>query len=135
MQTILLAAEDRLDIGFLARLAEHRTPMAQVEAAHDGYTAIDWLHQHSCTLAVVAQELPGLSGLEVIRRVRRSNIPTPIVLLCEQANRTLALRARASGAQEVLVKPLIRPGVEAVLSWFVPAPDGPPGAITPGNTA
>lgn len=76
-----------------------------VDSARDGETGLEMAELNPYDLLVVDLMLPGLSGTELIRRVRRRNAEVPIVVLT--ARDTLADKVAnfESGADDYLTKP------------------------------
>jgi DNA-binding response OmpR family regulator len=52
-----------------------------VEVAHDGLEALDALDSGYFDVAVLDIMMPGLDGLEVLRRVRAEGNDVPVILL------------------------------------------------------
>lgn len=50
-------------------------------------------------------ELPGMSGLELLRLLRRSKAPPPVILLGEEADVRAAVTAMREGAADFIEKP------------------------------
>ncbi|KAM3098215.1 response regulator transcription factor [Phormidesmis sp. 146-12] len=77
----------------------------QVSVAHDGMTGLTIARQSSPDLAILDWMLPGLSGLELCRRLRTTGSKIPIILLTakdEVEDRVLGLDA---GADDYVTKP------------------------------
>ena len=75
------------------------------DVAHDGVRGWKRLQEAAYDFAVVDIMLPGLSGLELIRRARAARIATPIIVLStmgDVADRVAGLNA---GADDYLGKP------------------------------
>jgi FixJ family two-component response regulator len=58
-----------------------------------------------CDCLVVDQRMPGMSGMELITRLRTLQVQTPAILLISQPNSSVAARA-AKAAVPVVEKPL-----------------------------
>jgi DNA-binding response OmpR family regulator len=100
--------------------------------ASDGFQALAFVARRRPDLVVLDLMLPGIDGLEVMRRLHRgAGDRTPVVLLTargEQSDRISGLRL---GADDYVVKPFspaeLVARVDAVLRRAVPEPgDGPP---------
>ena len=61
--------------------------------------------ESACDCLVVDQRMPGMSGMELIDRLRTLEVRTPAILLISQPNPTLAGRA-AKAAVPIVEKPL-----------------------------
>ena len=79
-----------------------------VETAVDGAAVLDAIRNHPPDVLLVDVDLPGLSGLEVCRRVRRnaSTRLLPIILMSAPAARDDRVEGLEAGADDVLRRPL-----------------------------
>ena len=59
----------------------------------------------ACDCLVIDQRMPGMSGMELITRLRALNVRTPAILLVSQSNPVVAARA-AAAAVPIVEKPL-----------------------------
>ena len=59
----------------------------------------------ACDCLVIDQRMPGMSGMELITRLRTLEVQTPAILLISQPNPTVAVRA-AKAAVPIVEKPL-----------------------------
>ncbi len=101
--TRILLVEDELE---LARLVVRELEGAgyNVQHAPDGLSALRLFVESSPDLAILDWMLPGLDGLEVLRRVRHSS-PVPVLMLTarsEEVDRVIGLEL---GADDYLTKP------------------------------
>jgi len=77
----------------------------ETRVAHDGLAALDAVAERPPDLIVLDLMLPGLDGLEVMRRVRAEDRTSAIILLTakgEESDRIVGLRL---GADDYVVKP------------------------------
>lgn len=125
----ILVVDDELTIGeVLSRYLERAGYRTRV--AGDGHAAIAAVDQQAPDLIVLDLMLPGIDGLEVMRRVReRERDRTAIILLTargEESDRVVGLRL---GADDYVVKPFspaeLVARVEAVLRRNEVDDDGP----------
>ncbi|HAV76705.1 MAG TPA: DNA-binding response regulator [Anaerolineae bacterium] len=101
--TILLADDDPTIADSLAPFLERAG--FHVLVVSDGMTALDKAQKHHPDLIILDVLMPRLDGRETLRRLRRSNIWTPTILLTqvgEASERALALE---EGADDYLNKP------------------------------
>ena len=76
-----------------------------VDVVPDGDTALRFLRTYEYSVAVLDWRMPGISGLEVVQRMRRARHATPVLMLTARdapADRVTGLDA---GADDYLVKP------------------------------
>ncbi len=81
----------------------------KVTLAEDGAAAIDCLGKDEFDMMILDLMLPKMSGMEVIKKVRETNIRFPVLMLTAKSNdedRTLGLEA---GADDYLTKPFHLP--------------------------
>ncbi len=69
-----------------------------------GFQALDSLRRHACHLAIVDLSLPGMSGLELIRRIRAEWPRLPVLVLSMHDEEEYALRAFKAGANGYVTK-------------------------------
>ena len=126
----ILAVDD--DTGLTELLAEYLQPEGFVlEAVQDGETGVERILSGGYSIVVLDIMLPGIGGLEVLRRVRRQT-QVPVIMLTARrstADRVLGLEI---GADDYLPKPFdpreLVARVRSVLRRVRPG-----GANQPGN--
>ena len=102
MATILLV-EDELDLG---RLVARELAAAGYQVRHvpDGPTALRGFAEETPDLVVLDWMLPGLDGLEVLRRLRQTS-PVPVLMLTARAEEVDRVVGLEVGADDYLTKP------------------------------
>lgn len=75
-----------------------------VKSVHDGLTAMRKLERDQWSLILLDIMLPGLSGLEVLERLRRTD-ETPVILLTALGEETDRVTGLDRGADDYVVKP------------------------------
>lgn len=78
---------------------------ARVVGTSSGEAAIALVDQWPADLVLVDQGLPGISGLEVARRIRQKHPDIPVVLMSSEESHDLRLAAKVAGAALMLIKP------------------------------
>ena len=81
----------------------------RVEEAGDGETALDFLQRNPVDLIVLDLGLPGMDGLEVLRRLRGQGAATPVIILSSRDDEAGKVAALDLGADDYVSKPF---GVE-----------------------
>jgi two-component system KDP operon response regulator KdpE len=81
----------------------------RVEEAADGEAALEFLKRNVVDLIVLDLGLPGLDGLEVVRRLRGEGHATPIIILSSRDDEAGKVAALDLGADDYVAKPF---GVE-----------------------
>jgi DNA-binding response OmpR family regulator len=91
----------------------------EVTSAADGETALEAARSDRLDLILLDVMLPGMSGVEVLRVLRREGVATPIIILSakgDEIDRVVGLKV---GADDYVAKPFSRPEllarIEAVL--------------------
>ncbi|UOQ46690.1 response regulator transcription factor [Gracilibacillus caseinilyticus] len=77
----------------------------QTTTAHDGQTAFQLLQQHTYDLLLLDIMLPGMSGLEILRRYRKTDSMTPILLLTARGEVHDKVSGLDLGANDYITKP------------------------------
>jgi len=73
--------------------------------AESGEAAIAEIHRRVPELVLLDLGLPGIDGLEVIRRVRGAGSPVPIIVLTSRADEAGKVEALDLGADDYVTKP------------------------------
>ena len=76
-----------------------------VDSAFDGEEALMFLKDYQYDVIILDIMLPKIDGLEVLRRVRRDNIQTPIILLTAKSTLEDKITGLDLGADDYLPKP------------------------------
>jgi len=91
----------------------------EVTSAADGESALEAARNERLDLVLLDVMLPGMSGVEVLRVLRREGITTPVIILSakgDEIDRVVGLKV---GADDYVAKPFSRPEllarIEAVL--------------------
>jgi DNA-binding response OmpR family regulator len=101
----------------------------EVTTAADGEAGLEAARNEGLDLVVLDVMLPGMSGVEVLRRLRADGVATPVIILSakgEEMDRVVGLKV---GADDYVAKPFSRPEllarIEAVLRRQRREGDGP----------
>jgi DNA-binding response OmpR family regulator len=100
----ILLVEDEVKLARFIEL-ELGSEGYRVSVAHDGMTGLSSIRESEPDLAILDWMLPGLTGVELCRRMRATGIKIPVILLTakdEVGDRVTGLDA---GADDYLVKP------------------------------
>ena len=77
----------------------------EIVEACDGEEALSLFEQDEFDLIVIDWEMPGKSGVEVIRAIRAEGCQVPIVMVTVRAEKEHVLKAIQAGASDFLAKP------------------------------
>ncbi len=108
---ILVVEDDKKVASFLEKGL--REEGYAVDVAHDGAEGSMKAHVHDYDLLLLDVMLPGQSGLEIVREVRRRERPVPILLLTARDTEDDVVRGLDAGADDYLTKPF---GFEELLA-------------------
>jgi CheY-like chemotaxis protein len=104
-ETIAIAVIDD-DDSFRVALAESLTTFGfEVRGYASAEDFISENGQKLCNLAVTDVHMPGMSGLDLARRVAASDRKIPIILITARSEANMEARALAAGASRFLKKP------------------------------
>ncbi len=76
-----------------------------VDAAYDGETGFDLASTEDYDVIILDLMLPKLDGLEVCRRLRKNQVPSPILMLTAKGQLDDKIEGLNVGADDYLVKP------------------------------
>jgi DNA-binding response OmpR family regulator len=100
----ILLVEDEIKLARFIEL-ELQSEGYRVTVAHDGMSGLSLVRESEPDLAILDWMMPGLTGVELCRRLRSTGIKIPVILLTakdEVGDRVTGLDA---GADDYLVKP------------------------------
>ncbi len=100
---LLIIEDDKKIVSFITR--GFKEGGFSVDATHDGETGLEMLEGEEYDAAVVDLMLPGLGGLDVISRARKSRVNTPIIILSARNSVQDRVKGLESGGDDYLVKP------------------------------
>ncbi|MCX7391572.1 MAG: sigma-54 dependent transcriptional regulator [Planctomycetota bacterium] len=110
----ILFADDELSIQELMRIELPRLGH-EVTICPDGRTAVVALDQSSFDCIVVDLDMPGISGLDVIAKMRQSAPETEAVIITGKSSIESAVTAMRHGVCDYLTKPCRLADIQAVL--------------------
>lgn len=77
-----------------------------VNTASDGRSAMDWLQDKSYDLAFVDLRMPGMDGMEVVKKIRTAQPGVQVVIVTGYGTETTMAEAKALGVFEFVAKPI-----------------------------
>ncbi len=101
--TILLADDDTN----LLRVTEYQLEDAgfNVLTASDGESAYNLYHSQSADLVLTDLNMPGMDGLELIKKIRITDTRTPIIVITAYGSIDNAIKSTQYGADDYITKP------------------------------
>ncbi len=76
-----------------------------VDAVPDGDRALRYLRGYEYEVAILDWRMPGTSGIDVVRRIRRQGSRVPVLMLTARDTTTDRVEGLDAGADDYLVKP------------------------------
>ncbi len=104
MKTHILVIEDETQIARVLKV-ELEYEGFQVTVEHDGKEGLETALQSEIDLILLDVMLPGLSGIEVLRRFRKENSNTPVILLTARNTTFDKVAGLDQGANDYVTKP------------------------------
>ena len=92
----------------IAGAVKERPELRLLAEAGEGREALERIQELEPAVAILDLRLPGLSGLEVLRAIQRSDVSTAVLLLSAFTDSELAYEAAAGGARGYLTKDATR---------------------------
>ncbi|HIY22268.1 MAG TPA: response regulator transcription factor [Candidatus Flavonifractor merdigallinarum] len=126
----ILLVEDEEKLARMVEL-ELRYEGYEVEKAFDGRTGLERALSGSFDLVLLDIMLPALSGMEVLRRLRRENDTLPVIMLTARDTVVDKVSGLDSGADDYITKPF---AIEELLARIRAALRKRTAAAPPSNT-
>ncbi|MED1472163.1 response regulator transcription factor [Bacillus salipaludis] len=104
MKTHILVVEDETQIARVLKM-ELEYEGYEVTVEYDGKAGLETALQKEIDLILLDVMLPGLSGIEVLRRLRRENKFTPVILLTARDTTFDKVAGLDQGANDYVTKP------------------------------
>ncbi len=101
---IVIADDHTIVRGGIRLLLESIEGVQVVAEAADGHEALEQVHKHRPDLLVADIAMPGLSGLDLVKRMNEEALPTLAVILSMHADKEYVHRAIAAGARGYVLK-------------------------------
>jgi len=100
----ILVVDDDLELSNLVAFALRQAGYLVVEAP-DGPAALRMFERESPQLVILDSNLPGIGGLEVLKRIRAGGSKAPVMMLTVRSAEDDQVRALDQGADDYLTKP------------------------------
>ena len=110
----LLIAEDEKNLGIVLQKELSRLGH-DVTLVHDGTAALQAARETDFDVAILDIMMPGASGIEVLREIRKQEQPPEVLIMTGHATVETALQAMKLGAYDYLTKPCHIQELDAVV--------------------
>ena len=116
----VLIADDEVWIGFGIKKLIHKSgqPFTVIGEAPNGIRAYEMVKKEQPDLLITDIRMPGLNGLELMRKLRAEENPVSVVFISGYAEFEYAREAISLGAFDYLLKPIEEESLTAILSRF-----------------
>lgn len=102
----LLLAEDEKELSSaLVELLKHNN--YSVDAVYNGRDALDYLLEGNYDGAILDIMMPGIDGLQVVKKIRERDNNTPIIMLTAKSETDDKILGLDCGADDYLTKPFV----------------------------
>jgi CheY-like chemotaxis protein len=115
---VIIADDDAAIRALIARVVARTYAAVTISAVPDGLDALLIYQQCGADLVITNQEMPVLSGLSLIERLRVLSATLPIIMV--SAHPSVEPRARAVGVTHFLIKPFLIVQLVQVLTRVLP---------------
>ena len=100
----ILIAEDEVSTAKALKVLLEKAKYS-VDIVHNGNDAWDYIQESSYEVIVLDIMMPGMSGLEVLAKIRKNHMTTPVLLLTAKAEIEDRVAGLEAGADDYLPKP------------------------------
>jgi DNA-binding NtrC family response regulator len=114
MEKILLIDDDEGLIHFLGRFFQRKG--YEVSACLSGITAFEKIEKESFDLILLDYKMPESNGIDILIRIKKSQVKTPVIIMTAYGTTELAIEAMKQGAYNYLIKPFERKELSRVVS-------------------
>jgi two-component system response regulator YesN len=115
---VIIADDDAAIRSLLARVVARVYDPVIISAVPDGLDALLIYQQRGADLVITNQEMPILSGLSLIERLRVLSATLPIIMV--SAHPSVESQARAVGVTHFLLKPFLVTQLAQILMSILP---------------
>lgn len=86
-------------------LTKHLSQAYEVTAVYDGDTALEMVESNKFDLLILDSNVPGITGLELIKELRSYNDTTPIIMITAYQDTIHLKKAFTNGCNDYIKKP------------------------------
>src|SRR5450631_3413989 len=112
--TRILVADDEESMRWVLSKALKRKGFS-VDLAHDGRQALSMIQDGSYDLAILDIKMPGMSGLDLLDRIREMKSDLLVVIMTAEASMKNAVEAMKRGAYDYITKPFDLDVIDAIV--------------------
>lgn len=83
----------------------NKNEITDIAEAADGLEGLEAASKNSFDLILMDWNMPGMLGIDVVRKIREAGMNTPIMMVTTEGEKTNVVTAIQAGANNYLVKP------------------------------
>ncbi len=118
----ILVADDEESIRWVLSKALKQKGFS-VDLAHDGRQALELIKDNCYDLAILDIKMPGITGLDLLDKVREMNNDLLVVIMTAEASMKNAVEAMKRGAYDYITKPFDLDVIDAIIEKVTRARD------------
>ncbi len=118
----ILVADDEESIRWVLSKALKQKGFS-VDLAHDGRQALELIKDNCYDLAILDIKMPGITGLDLLDKVREMNNDLLVVIMTAEASMKNAVEAMKRGAYDYITKPFDLDVIDAIIEKVARARD------------
>lgn len=116
-----LVVDDSMTIRRIVVKALAMVGISDAAEAGDGTEAIEALKTAAFDVILMDWNMPKLSGIETLRRIRAGGNKTPVIMVTTEAEKSRVIEAIKAGANDYLIKPFSPDQLAAKVRAVIPA--------------
>jgi len=106
-QTVFVVDENEELCKILVNMLEREFDVC-VRSFTSGYQCLKCIKENSCDLLISSTSTSGMDGIDLLQKAKNAIPPLPVIILSDETDVTLAVRAMKLGAFEFCCKPFDR---------------------------
>lgn len=118
----ILIADDDEDVRALIEELLHKKLQCIFETAPDGATVLEKIKKGRFDLVLLDVMMPGLSGIDVIKKVLKLSPRTKIVVISAYDSQDVSGRALEAGASDYIIKSFLKEEIETKIKRILIKP-------------
>ncbi len=120
----ILVADDDPTCRKIVALRLRKLGQITVAEAADGNEAWSLLKHNHYDGVIVDWQMPGRSGLEIVREIRKAGVEMPLLMVTGESEKERVVAAIRAGVTDYLIKPFdpaaLQAKLEKFVAWFGP---------------
>lgn len=116
--TVYVVDDDAAVLGSLRFLLE--TDGFAVRTFKNGTTLLNAAGVRDADCYVIDYKMPDINGIDLVARLRQSDIRAPVILITGYPDENISTRAAAAGVKDVILKPLLDENLIKLIRGAIP---------------